>query len=112
MITCSVTPLPKMAKRYILSQRKRAVLKEYKGIGYGQIEFPPVMGRSNAHPAIPLSEKTGVQTPLTAARVIIDACRDLSWKKDWYPIARVSPELRKKILDKWQASLPNLKKTT
>lgn len=37
--------------------------------------------------------------------MVIDACRDLAWKEDWYPVARMSNELRKKTLLKWQAKL-------
>jgi len=43
--------------------------------------------------------------PLTQGRIVIDACRDVAWKDDWYPIARVSPELRNKLMDKWHQVL-------
>ncbi|MBU2608705.1 MAG: UbiD family decarboxylase [Chloroflexi bacterium] len=65
----------------------------------------------SADPAIPLAEKMKYQTapkPLTSSRVVIDACRPLEWKKDWYPIARISPELRTEILKKWQPVLHHL----
>lgn len=50
------------------------------------------------------SEKRSTEKgkPLTAARVIIDACRDISWKEDWYPIAYINPEFREEILKKWR----------
>jgi len=74
------------------------------------IQILPYCAASNVHTAIPLSEKrsTGKRKPLTAARVVIDACRDLSWKEDWYPIARISPELRTTIIEKWTSVLSAL----
>jgi len=74
------------------------------------IQILPGGHASNIHTAIPLSEKraTDKPKPLTAARVVIDACRDLSWKEDWYPIARISPELRTEIIDKWTSVLSQL----
>jgi hypothetical protein len=62
-------------------------------------------------PAIPQEEKRKfkvVPKPLHTSQVIIDACRGFEWREDWYPIARVSPELRAKILDKWQTVLSDL----
>ena len=71
------------------------------------IEIIPFTHTNNVNPAIPPSEKrsTDKPKPITAARVVIDACRDLSWKEDWYPIARMSPELRTKIKEKWDSVL-------
>lgn len=61
--------------------------------------------RSNSSdPTIPLEEKRRYKVtpkPLHNSRVVIDACRPLEWKEDWYPVATMSPELRAKILDKW-----------
>lgn len=61
----------------------------------------------NGDPAIPYQEKVkaGSRGPLTTARVFINACRDLSWKADWYPIARVSSKLRAEIIEKWKSAL-------
>ena len=58
-------------------------------------------------PAIPPEEKIsdGKQTIVTSARVVIDACRDLSWKEEGYPIARMSPELRSRIKENREALL-------
>jgi 3-polyprenyl-4-hydroxybenzoate decarboxylase len=68
--------------------------------------------RSNSSdPTIPLEEKKKylfAPKPIHNSRVIIDACRPLEWKADWYPIARLSPELQARILDKWQDSLADL----
>lgn len=58
---------------------------------------------SSADPTIPLEEKlkyTVAPKPLVNSRVIIDACRPLTWKKDWYPMARMSEELSDRILRK------------
>jgi UbiD family decarboxylase len=75
-----------------------------------QIHIIPNCHSNNVHPAIPPNEKMEEGKPkvLTAARVVIDACRDFSWKKDWYPIARMSPELRAKTMEKWQSVLSKL----
>jgi len=69
-----------------------------------QIQILPDCHTNNVNTAIPLKEKRSSEkaVPLTAARVVIDACRDLSWKDDWYPMARVSPELRAQLLNKWK----------
>lgn len=63
---------------------------------------------SSSDPTIPLEEKKKYKVapkPLHNSRAIIDACRPLEWKEDWYPIARLSPELRAKILDRWAGTL-------
>ncbi|MBI4284988.1 MAG: UbiD family decarboxylase [Chloroflexi bacterium] len=68
---------------------------------------------TNSDPAIPLETKRKYLVPpkpLYSSRVIIDTCRGLEHKADWYPIARVSPELRAKILSKWGAELPGIVK--
>jgi 4-hydroxy-3-polyprenylbenzoate decarboxylase len=36
------------------------------------------------------------------SRAVIDACRPFEWMKDFPPVAESSPELRKKIFDKWK----------
>lgn len=68
-----------------------------------QIHVIPHCHTNNVHPAIPPEEKMqdGKIKLLTAARVVIDACRELSWKKDWYPVSRISPEFREQMLQKW-----------
>lgn len=74
------------------------------------IQILPHCHTNNVHTAIPPQEKRSTEKgkPLTAARVVIDACRDLSWKEDWYPIARMSPELRAKTIEKWKTVLSGL----
>jgi len=75
-----------------------------------QIQILTGCHTNNVNPAIPLKEKRSSDkaVPLTAARVVIDACRDLSWKDDWYPIARVSPELRTQLIGKWKSVFSGL----
>lgn len=74
------------------------------------IHIIPYCHTNNVNPSIPPAEKrsTDKPRPLTSARVVIDACRDFSWKEDWYPIARISPELRTKITEKWMSDLSEL----
>lgn len=79
------------------------------------IQILPFCHSGSADPAIPLEEKKKYQLapkPLSAAKVVIDACRSLKWKNDWYPIAKVSPKLRTEILEKWQTTLSDLLKQT
>lgn len=68
--------------------------------------------RSNsADPTIPMEEKRKYKTtpkPLYASRVIIDACRPLEWKEDWYPVTRISTELETSILNKWKSVLSDV----
>jgi 4-hydroxy-3-polyprenylbenzoate decarboxylase len=75
------------------------------------IQILPHCRSSNADPAIPLAEKVGASAshkPFTSSRVIIDACRDLSWKSDWYPMTRLSPKRHKEIFEKWQSQLADI----
>lgn len=46
--------------------------------------------------------------PLHNSRTVIDACRPLEWKKDWYPMAKLSQDLREKILSKYGESLKEI----
>jgi 4-hydroxy-3-polyprenylbenzoate decarboxylase len=39
------------------------------------------------------------------SRAIIDACRPFEWMKDFPPVAESSPELKKKVYDKWRKVL-------
>jgi 4-hydroxy-3-polyprenylbenzoate decarboxylase len=67
--------------------------------------------RSGNHdPAIPPEEKKKYKhpKPLYTSVAIIDACRGFEWREDWYPIAKVSPELRASILEKWKPILSNI----
>ncbi|MBI4321572.1 MAG: UbiD family decarboxylase, partial [Chloroflexi bacterium] len=71
------------------------------------IQVLPSCHVTNCSPAIRLGEKNrdDKEMPLTAGRVVIDACRDYTWKEDWYPMAKVSSRLRADIEEKWQSVL-------
>jgi 4-hydroxy-3-polyprenylbenzoate decarboxylase len=62
---------------------------------------------NNVNPTFSPAEKMNGEKLriITHGRVVIDACRDLSWKDDWYPMARMSPEIKSKTLEKWQSVL-------
>ena len=71
-------------------------------------------GSQTSDPAISPEEKRKYRVapkPLVASKVIIDACRPLEWKPEWYPIVRISDGLRSEILGKWQAVFTDLLKT-
>lgn len=59
---------------------------------------------SSSDPAIPLAEKKQYEVlpkPLYSSRVVIDGCRPFESKPEWYPMVRVSPELRSKLIRKF-----------
>jgi 4-hydroxy-3-polyprenylbenzoate decarboxylase len=59
---------------------------------------------TSTDPAIPLEEKLKYEVlpkPMYSSRVVIDGTRPYQHKKDWYPIARVSPELTAKLTAKF-----------
>ena len=70
--------------------------------------------RSNsADTTISMDEKRKYQVtpkPLHNSRVVIDACRPLEWKKDWYPMASLSHELREKLFKKYGVPLKEILK--
>lgn len=72
------------------------------------IQILPHCHTSSPDPAVSPEEKRKYKMtpkPLESSKVVIDACRPLSWKNEWYPIARISPDLTAKILEKWQAEI-------
>lgn len=72
-------------------------------------------GSQSSDPAIPPEEKRKYRVapkPLLGSRVIIDACRPMEWKEEWYPVARISDELRTKIIQRWQPVLSGLLNNT
>ncbi|MFH0913896.1 MAG: UbiD family decarboxylase [Chloroflexota bacterium] len=58
---------------------------------------------NNSDPAVPidLKRKLGPHGAFFMSRAIIDACRPFDWKHEFYPIAQISPELRTKLLQKF-----------
>ena len=68
------------------------------------IQILPSLGSSSNDTTISPEEKRKYQTPpkpLYSARAVIDACRPFEWRDEWYPLARISSELRGKLIDKW-----------
>lgn len=66
---------------------------------------------NNADPTISMEEKRKYKVmpkPLYNSRVIIDACRPLEGKAEWYPVNRISSELRAKTISKWQKVIDGL----
>lgn len=54
-------------------------------------------------PAMPPEKKDA--SDFTNSRAIINACRPYVWKDKFPPVNALSPELRKKITEKWKAEL-------
>ena len=46
--------------------------------------------------------------PLYCSRAVIDACQPFEWKHEWYPPARLSPELHGELMTKWERLLDGL----
>ncbi|MFH0914714.1 MAG: UbiD family decarboxylase [Chloroflexota bacterium] len=59
---------------------------------------------ANSDPAVSIEEKRKSRI-LYNSRCIIDACRPYDWKQESYPIARMSPELKARLLKKWSKPL-------
>jgi len=75
------------------------------------IHIIPFCRTGSADPRIPISEKKKYKVtpkPLIASRVLINACRPYEYKNEWYPVSRMSPELRQKTVDKWNTILTEL----
>ena len=68
--------------------------------------------RSNSSdPTISMEEKRKFKVPpkpLYNSRVIIDACRPLEWKNEWYPVVKISSELREQTMKKWQTTIKGI----
>lgn len=62
---------------------------------------------NNVNPTFSPAEKMNGEKirMITQARVVIDACRDISWKEDWYPMAKMRPEVRENTINKWRSIL-------
>lgn len=59
-------------------------------------------------PAIPQAEKDKYRVapkPLTTSRIIFNACRPFEHKEEWYPVARVSSELRDRLIEEFKEEL-------
>jgi UbiD family decarboxylase len=72
------------------------------------IQIIPYCRTGSADARVPIVEKKKYKTtpkPLMASRIVVNACQPYEHKKDWYPVSRMSPELRQKTIDKWSALL-------
>jgi len=67
---------------------------------------------STRDPAVSMEEKRKYKVapkPLYVSKCFIDACQPFEWKpKDWYPVARSSPEQRAKVFKKYGSVLKEL----
>jgi 4-hydroxy-3-polyprenylbenzoate decarboxylase len=62
-------------------------------------------GTSSADTTVPPAEKRKWKVtpkPLYSSRAIIDACQPFEWKEEWYPVAKISSDLRGQLLKKWE----------
>ena len=62
-------------------------------------------------PMVSMEDKrkyTVAPKPLFVSKCFIDACQPFEWKPEWYPVARSSPELRARILKKYDSILKEL----
>jgi len=64
-----------------------------------QIEIVPGFLTSPLDPSIPPEKRE--RRNFTTAKVMINACRPWHWMKDFAEVNLASPELRKKVFDKW-----------
>ena len=61
-------------------------------------------GTTSADTTVPPEEKRKWKVtpkPLYSSRAIIDACQPFEWKEEWYPVAKISSDLRNQLLKKW-----------
>ena len=75
------------------------------------IQILPYCRTGSPDPRIPVAEKRKYETtpkPLMASRIVVNACRPFEHKSEWYPVSRMSPEMRQKTFDKWDAILKEL----
>ena len=71
----------------------------------------PRCGTSSADTTVSMEEKRKTKItpkPLYSSRAIIDACQPFEWKDEWYPVAKVSPDLRSRIITKWASLFKEL----
>ena len=63
---------------------------------------------TSADTTISMEEKLRYKTtpkPLHNSRVLIDACRPLEWKPDWYPLSQLSSKIHAQIIEKFSDQL-------
>ena len=75
------------------------------------IHILPYCRTASPDPRVPIAEKRKYKTtpkPLMASRIVVNACQPYEHKSEWYPVARMSPELRQRTFDKWDEVLKEL----
>ncbi len=75
------------------------------------IQVLPLCGTTSADTTVSPEEKrktTVTPKPLYSSRAVIDACQPFEWKNEWYPVARISSELRGQLVDKWEGLIKEL----
>ena len=75
------------------------------------IQILPHCGTSSADITVPPEEKRKWKVtpkPLYSSRAIIDACQPFEWRNEWYPVAKISTELRGQLLKKWEGLFKEL----
>jgi UbiD family decarboxylase len=69
------------------------------------IQILPHCGTSSTDITVSPEEKRKWKVtpkPLYSSRAVIDACQPFEWKDEWYPVARISSDLRSQLLKKWE----------
>ena len=75
------------------------------------VHIIPYCRTGSPDPRVPLAEKKKYKTtpkPLMASRIVVNACRPFEHKSEWYPVSRMSPQLREKTFEKWESLLKEL----
>ncbi len=69
------------------------------------IQILPRCGATSADTIVSPEEKRKTKVtpkPLYSSRAVIDACQPFEWKEEWYPVAKISTDLRGQLLNKWE----------
>ena len=69
------------------------------------IQILPHYGTSSTDITVSPEEKRKWKVtpkPLYSSRAVIDACQPFEWKEEWYPVAKISSELRGQLVKKWE----------
>jgi len=75
------------------------------------IQILPRCGTTSADTIVSPEEKRKTKVtpkPLYSSRAVIDACQPFEWKEEWYPVAKISSELRGQLIKKWEWFLKEL----
>ncbi|MBF8266195.1 MAG: UbiD family decarboxylase [Dehalococcoidia bacterium] len=75
------------------------------------LQILPRCPSNSADPTISPEEKAKVKVPpkpLFGSRCVIDACRPFEWRKEFYPVTRISPEYREQLMKKFEGLFKEL----